>query len=779
MRPAFRTGLRWVLLAIPLWLGVMHLPAPVSIEIFDARPMAQDYAVRHGLGLGTALPSAAGPLGALLTGVHSGQPLWLNYWCQSLVGLAFALGLSWIVWRTAPPARWWLLGALFIVASFRAEYMHLTLLLLGGMMLINRPVPWLEATGMGSILGLLALSDVHCALFALAAIALSRTNPAPVSARLAPLAAGAAFVAVFLGGWFWTGQPAGGLLPWLGHGLVPAALRHQATAQFWSGPVFACGVLTGLLAAVLLAGTVLASPQRWRTLAAAGYVTGILAFVWLRATGQPEVGPRPFFATALMAGLGWLALEPYSRRLRLAAMGTVIAGSLGLLLVEPRILTEAIMLLNQKMVANAAALADRRGWQRALNDSFQSTAQLFALPRIKAATAGQRTGFLGNPVGYALVNRLDYAPHPGLQGFRVADAALAASDAAFFAGPAAPAFVVQRLQAFDRGLTALEDAPAQLALYAAYDFQFEENGFALWQRRAAAAGPVVAGAPVWQTKAGWNTPVALPVRPDHAYWLTIRLTRSFTGGLKYRLLPPADPTLVLRDREGGVLSYRAAPLALGTGFLLNPLFRGEIDLIRYQAGERLPAIQEIVLRPPAGADGDFTGTVEISLHEVAAPAVSGRKESAEDFARRFRIANRLPVAVAAYYPPQTTRLEQQDVLLAHPDSSLEFPVRADDTRLQGGFGLLAGAYQNGNATDGVEFVAEYVPASGPPAILWRRHLDPVTQAGDRGPQQFSLDLPPPASGRIILRTQNLPGHNAAWDWSFWTDLRFSSSPATK
>ena len=741
--------------------------------------MVLDYAVRHGIGLGTALPSATGPLGALLTGVHSGQPLWLNYWIQSLVGLTFALGLSWTVWRIAAPARWWLLGALLAVASFRAEYMHLSLLLLGGMLLISQPVNRMEAVGIGFVFGLLALINVHHVLLALAGIILSRVNP---NARNIPLLAGATLGAVILFGWFLCGQPGSDLLPWLGHGVVASPLRHQASSEHWNGLVLAWGLATWGTTIILLAGTVLTAPARWRCLAVAGFVFVVLAQVWRNATGQPEVRPQLFFAAVLMAGTGWLAMEisnPLRSWLRLTGLGTITLAFFGLLTVEPRILTESVILLNQKFVANATALADRRGWQRSLNDSFRSAGKLFDLPRIRAATAGQRTDLLGNTVGYALVNRLDYAPRPGLQSYQVADAALAARDAVFYVGPAAPVFVVQRLQAFDRGLPALEDAPAQLALYANYDFQFEENGFLLWQRRSGSTTLPEIGNPVWQTKVDWDQPITLPIQPGRAYWISIRIPRSLYGWLKHLLLPPVDPTLVLHDEDDGALSYRAAPPALATGFLLSPLFRGEIDLIRYEAGERLALIKEITLQRPAESPDDFAGPVEITLHEVAAPAVSGRKESAENFAQRFRIANRLPVAVAAYFPPQTTRLEQQEVLLAHPDSSLEFPVRAGDTSLQGGFGLLAGAYQNGNATDGVEFAIEYVPAKGSPTVLWRRHLDPVLQPSDRGLQAFSVTLPQPASGRVILRTQNLPGHNAAWDWSLWTDLRFGPTPATK
>jgi len=781
-RSRLGTLVRVGLLTIPLWLSLLHLPAPFSIEIFDAPAGALDYAVRHGARLGSDLPSAIGPLGALLTPTHSGQPLWLNYWCQSLVALAFSVGLAWTVYRSASPGRWWLLGALLIVAGFRPEYLYLTMLVLGGMMLITQPMRWFEAAGIGFAFGLLALIHVQFAWVAAGAVLLALANPVFAKAKLLPSATATVLAAVVVIGWIWSGQPVRDLLPWLSHGAQSLGLRHQAAVDAWPGVAVSLGLLTFIFLLALLVGATLTATKRRTVAALSVFVVGVLTVVWCNATGQPAYGPQSFFATAAMAGMGWLALvRPVSqvRWLKVIAGGGVAVAILGLLTIEPRIVTESIILLNQKMVANATALADRRGWQRGHNESFRSAGQLFALPRIKAAIGGRRADLLGNAVGYALVNQLNYAPRPGLQGYLSTDSSRAALDAAYYRGPTAPNFVVQRLQAFDHGLAAMEDADAQLALYAGYQFLFEENGFVLWQRRDAPPAPAEAGPPVWQATIEWDRPVTLPVREGHAYKLKIQIVRSVTGWLKSRLFFSADPTLVLQDTEGGSLSYRASPPALATGFLLQPLFRGEIDLVRYQAGERLPTIHNLTLQKPTGRESDFSDEIEVSLHEVPVPGISGRKESAENLAARFRIANRMPVAISAYFPPQTVLIDQREVLLAHPDCSIEFPVRGDDRSLQGRFGLLDGAYQNGNATDGVEFVAEYIPAQGPSVILWHRELDPVNHTNDRGLQSFSVAFPQPASGRVILHTRNRPGHNAAWDWSLWTDLRFEAAPATK
>lgn len=771
--------LRCGLLALPLWLALVNLPSPASIEMFDAGKMTLDYAVRHGIGLGRALPSEAGPLGALLTSTHSGQPVMVNFWCHMLVGAAVALALAWALWRMASPVRWWMLGGFVVLAAFRPDYTYVATHLALGLLLLSQPINRLEAVGLGGLLGLLALINVQFAWLGLLAIFLSRAGATQPSGHV-PAVAANAFAVTLVVGWLLAGQPAADLAPWLGHGLRPAAMRYQAAA--WSGVTLACGLVTFASILAMLAGTVRGSATKQREVVPALFAAGSLYLAWRRATGDPSSGPQLFFAAAVVAALGWMAfrLSPSPRRwLTGAGAASVLAAVVGLCTVEPAIITEPLINLNRKVVANLTALTHPSTWAKSLEESFRGSASLFTFPRIKAATAGQRTDLLGNATAYALVNGLNYAPRPGAQSYRVGDPKLAARDAAYYAGPNAPQFVVQRLQAFDRGLPPLEAGPAQLALYAGYDFQFEENGFVLWRRRPGATTSPVLGQPVWKTDAAWDQPVTLPVEPGRAYWLTVRAHRSAWGWVKRQLLFPADPVLLLHDSEGGALSYRAAPENLAMGFLLSPLFRSESDLIRYQAGEAPAVIREITLQKPVDRAGDFSGSVEIALHEVPPPAVSGLKESAEAFAQRFRVADRLPVAVTSYYPPQKTVTNGKEVLLAHPDSSIEFPVRAGDASLTGSFGLLDGAYQNGNATDGVEFVVEYVPARGAATVLWRRYLDPFATPADRGVQTFSVTLPQPASGRVILRTQNLPGHNAAWDWSMWTDLRFLPPPASK
>ena len=71
--------------------------------------------------------------------------------------------------------------------------------------------------------------------------------------------------------------------------------------------------------------------------------------------------------------------------------------------------------------------------------------------------------------------------------------------------------------------------------------------------------------------------------------------------------------------------------------------------------------------------------------------------------------------------------------------------------------------------DGLEFSVVHVPAHGPPAVLWRRVLDPLRVPKDRGIQSIHVDLPTwTPDCRLELNTRALPGHKADWGWSFWT-----------
>ncbi len=113
------------------------------------------------------------------------------------------------------------------------------------------------------------------------------------------------------------------------------------------------------------------------------------------------------------------------------------------------------------------------------------------------------------------------------------------------------------------------------------------------------------------------------------------------------------------------------------------------------------------------------------------------------------------------------------VTLAHMPAVLVFPLRSSGRHLTGGIGLLRDAYQGSDATAGGRFTVEFEDTRGRSTVLWQKDLNPRDNPGDRGIIPFTVELPPDANGRLVLRTDARPGHGPSRGWTFWHDLRLS------
>ena len=124
------------------------------------------------------------------------------------------------------------------------------------------------------------------------------------------------------------------------------------------------------------------------------------------------------------------------------------------------------------------------------------------------------------------------------------------------------------------------------------------------------------------------------------------------------------------------------------------------------------------------------------------------------------------------YPAEVMVENAKDVMLAHPPSSLEFSIDPGTRHLSGKFGFVSRAYTEGNATDGAEFIIEWIDSSDRKSVLFHRFLRPIDFAEDRGEQSFKIALPA-GPGRLVMRTTAGPADSIAFDWTYWTDINFS------
>ncbi|MES1168870.1 MAG: hypothetical protein ABUL61_06835, partial [Oleiharenicola lentus] len=108
------------------------------------------------------------------------------------------------------------------------------------------------------------------------------------------------------------------------------------------------------------------------------------------------------------------------------------------------------------------------------------------------------------------------------------------------------------------------------------------------------------------------------------------------------------------------------------------------------------------------------------------------------------------------------------VLFAHPSTDVWLQP-AGGTSITWVFGVAPGAYKDaGAATNGVEFLVEAEAQDGSTRRIYRRLLNPLTVAADRGDQRAVIPYTPRAGE--VLRFSTRPNENEAFDWAYWVSI---------
>jgi len=171
------------------------------------------------------------------------------------------------------------------------------------------------------------------------------------------------------------------------------------------------------------------------------------------------------------------------------------------------------------------------------------------------------------------------------------------------------------------------------------------------------------------------------------------------------------------------------------------------------------------------------------LHEAGWPPFADRPYEANPVMIEFYAFESFPRRTHGSHEFRARRVDGVPVVLAPPESEIEFAVPAGARRLTGRFGFLPEALKK-ERTDGARFSVEIAPgpktpdsnasspnaaASDAPEVLFERVLDPLHREEDRGFHALSVDLPRDGRG-VVLRTSNVPGSDDVDDWPFWTEI---------
>jgi hypothetical protein len=758
-----------------LWLSLIRLPQPPSAGLDPSWRLTLDYAFGHHLQFGTDLVFTYGPLGYLLAGTTSGEH-YLHYLIWQIAANAIFATVIWLFGRSF---RGWKLAAyyayFFFLGTVYVDAVHIILVLLLSLALLREPVAarrWLVAI-IGFLLAVLALVKFTNLMLASFVVACVLGHHAWRRRWVDLGLIAGSFGASFVLGWMLWGQRPANIFAYLVNsfsvstGYVEGMAFDETTLMLMLGlgAAFTLGayyVLTlwrrddppRAIAVLLMA-------------AAASYLNWKHGFV--RADGHVFA----HFVTCLFMAASFPVLlqdDGPLRRLKAGLLWGCVAFSLiAVYSATPSTITDAPAIWNYhlKEIVNALRIAPDLG--RNARNYFEDMKKLHALPAVKTAVDEATIDMLGNEQAYVLFNGLNFTPHPALQSYSPYTERLLKLDEEFYRSSRGPEFVLQKIEAIDLRLPAVDDSLATRYLYHHYTYVLQERGFLLWRRNRPDPG-LDEKTPLSSTTLAFSQNVAVPDRGDAPIWVEIDARPSLLGRLRTFLYKPPTLNIALTDGRSFKSTYRLISGMARAGFLLHPFFTGNNDVVQFETGNPTTRPASFSLEMPPAQRKYFQRDIGVRFFMLKPfPRTSGAAEGSPD--ALYRSFNHLPSSVIAHFPVSVIEEEGQQALFAHPPSTIEFKVDFPATRLSGKFGFTTAAYTPPNTTDGAEFLVKWIGADGSVITLFDRLLRPRTEAKDRGMQSFEVSLPP-GGGRVILQITPGPNGDLSFDWTYWTRVKF-------
>jgi hypothetical protein len=232
---------------------------------------------------------------------------------------------------------------------------------------------------------------------------------------------------------------------------------------------------------------------------------------------------------------------------------------------------------------------------------------------------------------------------------------------------------------------------------------------------------------------------------------TVSLTVGYTN--QY----PAIPTLTARAPRGATrLDLYAGGLLLRT--LALPATGRDCDVTFFApVAERPPGatVFRAALHQPDGVRLGPPVEIPAAADLLRSPAAAGPP-------LRLRGKEYPPLGSEAHLGPPTPRTTPPETWLTHAIAKLVYVRPAGLKSLSFTYGMDEQSYYDtaaSPASDGVDFVVGFEPATGDRTRLFSRRLEPKGNGADHGPQTSEIVFPDSAPGAIVV--QVLPGRNGS------------------
>ncbi|CAN5578007.1 hypothetical protein BH11PLA2_BH11PLA2_49340 [soil metagenome] len=599
--------LAWVGLTFILFVSTIDLPNHIAAENPDDGWQALlPHLARHGVRFGVDTCYCYGPLYYLIISPYDAASFDQKYILELTSKLIAGLMLLRLARQLAPAAGIALLiGSSLIMLAVPLEQEYMMLAGLGGLLvpLLRRRVTPFDFTITPAFLAAVGLAKFTPFVFALCGLVIFSAYLLTIRPRVLATLPLAMFGLATLAFWSLTGQRLADLPAFVASSFHYSQAYNEGLAL--PGPVSETRIALGILSllclklylcreclwrdrrAATIAGVLLLmmlTGLRWKV----GFVRhdshSLLTFVMLLvvpALLHHLLGGRRHItiAATLLAGIGVYAVLDHNHLNSVYQQSPVAAWK------------QHWSNLTQPLDLQAKLERERRGEQARLD-----------LPLIRAIVGTAGIDCVTECQGVALLNGLNVTPRPTLQSVNAMDAAMLNENAAYFAGPSAPPFVLLNWTSFDLRYPTMTEGPSLLTLLGHYEVAMEQKGYLLLKRRVT---PRTSDAvTILDRTAAIDEVIELPP-PTTGERRTISLdvTKTASGSLHTTAFRPPVLFFVVRTEDGEWHSFRlVAPMATAE-FLLDPLCETNAELrtlFESDSGRRVTAIRLHVMKSERG-----------------------------------------------------------------------------------------------------------------------------------------------------------------------------------
>lgn len=763
-----------VLAGLVIWIVSLDFPEPPGGQLDASWQAALTDAHLHGLQFGRDVIFTFGPWGWLQShfiqpGSLGGKLVWelggKLLLAAALVGLSLALPTA---------RRWVLLAATACFGVLFADTLFFLIITLAvAVWLFNPHAPrWLTVSTVAA-LAFLAQMKFTYALLVGAGVGAAAVSLVWRGALWRGLMFPAGAAAAYLLGWLAAGQNPVRLYNYWRYSWQLAAGYGQAMAFDETWPVFLAGATVALGAGAYLWRGVRRHPDRRVGRPLAFFLAFAWFLAWKHGFTRADGHVTGFFFFSLLLAVALPGLLTPARRWHWIDLCPVLCLA-GISLFEPGQLLRSPAVFYERLVYNGARIFKLGGARARFTRDLERETKVYAMPALRAVVGAGAVDLFNYEQGLLLLNGLNYRPRPVFQSYSAYTPALLSKNLGFYRSARAPEFVVVKIQTIDGRHPMQDDSLALAELPRRYEVVDERDDYALFKKREAATVVPEAARPVLlEQQVGLGETIALPLERGHALWLQAWTHPSLIGRMRAALYKPAQLYLVLTGETGHETRYRLVPAVMEMGFLVQPLIETAGDyagLARQRAGKR---VRDLRFEAASPDEAEFWREVSVLISAVPDLPLKGAGKGIDLWQSwvELGIFSTRPVSIDSPHGPEVFSVGSAGALLVQAPGELVFTRPPEANRFEGVYGIRDGALDPPDPTDGAEFTIEAGDADGRSDIIWKIWLRPHILNSHRGPQKFSVRLPPGAR-RVILRTGPGSQNNADSDWTYWAGLRF-------